>query len=226
LPVSSTTPPLPRGLRRLRQELSHLRSLPVSSGSAYFVIDADSGSYCALDLWHHRPKSRCGAVRGDELAVLCTNIRLRHAVPVVHPDMRSLVAGQAFAPQWVFNFDFVYFVEQYGKQNQTNSTLPGKYAIILRVTRRESPRRNAGTQAGNGLETGRNLGFSKLANVQQHSQQCDYHDHKYREHDAVFTEVTNPVWPSAADEMIHLAPFPYQLACSETPVRAMAHPWL
>src|ERR1039458_2991569 len=68
--------------------------------------------------------------------------------------------------------------------------------------------------------------FSKLANNQQHSQQCDYHDHQYGEHDAVFTEVTNPVWPSFADEMIHLFPHSqHYLACSDTPVRTMARAW-
>ena len=76
--MSSATPPLPPGLLRLRHELSNLRRLPVSSGSAYFVIDADSEQWIVR--WAYgipRPKVDV-AQWVDELAVLYTNIRLRH----------------------------------------------------------------------------------------------------------------------------------------------------
>jgi len=50
-------------------------------------------------------------------------------------------------------------------------------------------------------------GGSKLANIQQHSQQCDYHDHQYGEHNRAFRNVVKCViWPSLTDEMIHLVP--------------------
>jgi hypothetical protein len=49
--------------------------------------------------------------------------------------------------------------------------------------------------------------FAKLANIQQHSQQCDYHDQKYREHNRAFRDVVKcVVWPSLTDELIHLVP--------------------